>query len=358
MPDVVSGPSWRRRDRAPAPRCRDRRAPLQGPTGGLSGSGRGREAAPRALLDADRPLREGCTCAAGRSPAAPPSSIVRVAHPLDVSVSYQAQAWAMEAPGLPGTTMPVPGLCRPPRRRRATCRARFSPRVSSEGNHSGRLRHIRSPLAGRGTSATLSGAPAGSESPDASSPTSPAPEVCPMQSAPTAPRGDRSQPARRVPHAQGVAPVSSLLLLRPLREPSVRMVEHPTGPSASGFQRPSLRGVVRARPGPKPGNGASPAGDRRPGEPPSTRPLPDRRDGPRRSHQPATSRPPVQRASPPSTPARAERPHRPGCPGRQGRKGAPAPSPAPSEGAAPLARGEAGQPGERVIGAARVAGFR
>jgi hypothetical protein len=118
------------------------------------------------------------------------------------------------------------------------------------------------------------------------------------------------------------------------------------------------RGCSRARPGRSPCASRHPqaTGDQEGHARP--RPSPDVAASPRRDPQPATSRPPVQKPHLLPTPTEVVRPAHPGCPREAGREGRARTVSSPAEGARPLARGEAGWPGERVIGAARVAGFR
>lgn len=271
--------------------------------------------------------------------------------------SCQVQARVMVGPGLPVPAMPVPGLCGPRRCRRAPA-CSLHPRVSSGGYTVVVCATSAPPLAGRGT-VPPSRVTGGLRGPDASSPTSTAPEVSPMQPVPTAPRGDRSQPARRVPHVRCCARV----------EPPPAPCASRPRPSGWSNIRPDrrvrspapfvARGCSRAGPGRSPCMARHPqaTGDQEGRALP--RPLPDVAASPRQNPQPATSRPPVRKLHPLPTPTCAGRPHPTGLPREDEEgKGAPAPSPAPAEGAAPLARSETGQPGERVMGAARVAGFR
>lgn len=164
-----------------------------------------------------------------------------------------------------------------------------------------------------------------------------------MQSVATAPRGDRSQAALRVPHAGALRPCRASSCSVCFATSPVRMVEHPTGPFASGFQRPSLRGVVRAqartearawrvtrrRLETRRAMPAAPVAGRG-GQPSAKPPASDlAAAGPEAS-------PPFLLRLAPHAGFRRTAP-RPGCPDGEEGKGAPVPSPAPAEGTATLA---------------------
>jgi hypothetical protein len=226
--------------------------------------------------------------------------------------------------------------------------------------------HPLAPLAGDEASAPPSrGKRAGSAARMCPHRPRPAPEVFPMQSVTTAPRGTTRDRPGVFPHA---------LASRPCRA-SICSIEFASGASGWSNIRPcssrlvigALRcaGLFARTPRPRPVRVASPAGDRRPGGPCSTAPVTGRGGQP-------SAKPPASdlaaagpRASPPSLPGQG-RVHagvsrvacRHGLPRGSWGKDAPAPSPALAEGASPLARGEPAWPGERVIDAARVAGFR
>jgi hypothetical protein len=238
MPDIVSGPSLASARTWPGT--------LAGPVGtrrNRTRQGGGSEGPPHC----DRPLAgKAAPAATPRSPARPRRPSRGLAAHRTCLVHCHAQAWVMGEPGCPDATMPVPGLCRPGRRRPSPVRSSCPPGVLRGEPQRSSTPHPLTPCGGD-ASATLSDGAAGSEARMRPHRPQPAPEVFPMQSVATAPRGDRSQAALRVP-TRGV--------LRPCRASScsvcfatspVRMVEHPTGPFASGFQRPSLRGVVRAQ---------------------------------------------------------------------------------------------------------------
>ena len=235
-------------------------------------------------------------------------------------VHGQAQAWAMEGPGCPDTTTPVPGLCRPGRCRPSPVCSSFLPGVLRGEPQRSSTPHPLAPCGGD-ASTILSDGPAGSEARMRPHRPQPAPEVSPMQPVATAPRGDRSQSTLRVPTRGGVAPVSSLLLLRLLRD-----IARPDGRTSDRTVRVWLpapfvaRGCSRAGPDRSPCMARHPqaTGDQEGHALP--RPLPDVAADPRRSPQPATSRPPVQWLHPLPTPASAERPHTAGLP-RKVRKG-------------------------------------
>ena len=216
-------------------------------------------------------------------------------------VPVQAGSWRS---GLPDGPCPCPGFPAGGRRRRsAACSgpSGFPP----DGDTAVVYATPAALLAegclpcGRRRRPALSGGQAGSEAQVRPRRPRPAPAVLPMQPVATAPRGQPLASTHACPTRIGVAPVSSLLLLQRLREPPVRMVEHPTGPFASDSQRSSLRGVVRPHAGPKPCAGRHPrAADHREDQP-NPRPLPDVEAGPRRCLQPSALRPPVHRHRPP-----------------------------------------------------------
>jgi hypothetical protein len=152
----------------------------------------------------------------------------------------------MGGPGCPDATMPVPGLCRPGRRRPSPVCSSCPPGVLRGEPQRSSTPHPLTPCGGDAR-ATLSDGPAGSEARMRPHRPQPAPEVFPMQSVATAPRGDRSQAAPCVPTRGALRPCRASSCSVCFATSPVRMVEHPTGPFASGFQRPSLRGVVRAQ---------------------------------------------------------------------------------------------------------------
>lgn len=273
---------------------------------------------------------------------------MRVAYPQDVSCSCQFR------PGHGGRVSPtdharVPGFPAGGRcRRSAAC---SGPSGCPPDGITGVVCSTPAALlaegdlpCGRRRRSALSGRQAGSEAQVRPHRPRPAPAVLPMQPVATAPRGQPLASANACPTRFVVAPVSSLLLLQRLREPPVRMVEHPTGPFASDSQRSSLRGVVRPHAGPRPCAGRHPrAADYR-----EDQPNPARYRTWGLDLDDACSRRPRGRRSTDIVPlpfARRCRRSAPGtgCPMAVGGRGAPGPLPAPSEGVATLAGRDQGK---------------
>jgi hypothetical protein len=367
---IAAAPTCRSRPEASHPAGRRVRAVAGGarepaarhPCGRRSGNQGGGGPGGRRLRGhphATTPLREGPHRRG--SPLASGSTVVLdvglQAHE-DVSVSYQARAWALAAPGLPVATTPVPGLCGTGRRRPASA-CSFDPRVSSGGSTAVVCATSARPLAGtRHPLHPSRGKRAGSAARMCPHRPRPAPEVFPMQSVTTAPRGTTRDRPGVFPHALASRPCRASICSMSSR--AARPDGRTSGRAAHVWSSAPFvaRGCSRARPGRSPCASRHPqaTGDQEGHALP--RPSPDVAASPRRDPQPATSRPPVQKPHLLPTPTEVVRPAHPGCPREAGREGRARTVSSPAEGARPLARGEAGWPGERVIGAARVAGFR
>lgn len=239
MPDVVSGPSLTSARTGPGT--------LAGPVGNATepdAAGR-RLRGPSSLRPP--PCGEGRSCWDDSLASETSSSLQRACGPQDVSGSWPGSGLGDGRTGLPRYP-PCP--CQDSAGQGVAARhlcARHSPQVSSGGNHSGRLRHIRSPLAGE--------TPAPSFRMDRRAPR-PGCVLTDLNLHRRSLRCSRS-PRRPVvtarnqpcvfPHAGALRPCRASSCSVCFATSPVRMVEHPTGPFASGFQRPSLRGVVRAQ---------------------------------------------------------------------------------------------------------------
>lgn len=145
-------------------------------------------------------------------------------------------------PGLPDETRPNPGLRG--RHVAVTPLLLVRRRVSSDGPHRGRLRHIRSPSRERHRAA-LSDRPAGSVARMRPHRPQPTPAALPRWPTHAAPCVGSVAVTPRCPRTVGTAPVSSSFRSISLRVRIARMVEHPTEATASVQRRPSLRGDVR-----------------------------------------------------------------------------------------------------------------
>lgn len=328
MPDIVSGPSLASARTGPGT--------LAGPDGTRRNRTRQGGGSERALLTATAPCGKAAPAATPRSPARPRRPSRGLAAHRTCLVHCHAQAWVMGGPGCPDATMPVPGLCRPGRRRPSPVRSSCPPGVLRGEPQRSSTPHPLAPCGGD-ASATLSDGPAGSEA--------------------------RMRPHR--PHLHRRSFRCSRSPRRPVvtarKQPCVfphagrcARVEPPPAPFASRH-RPSgwsnirpdrsrlassaLRcaGLFARRPGPKPVHGASPAGDRRPGGPCPAAPVAGR--GGRPSAKPPADDLAVAspEASPPSHAGFRQTASRTGCPDGEEGKGAPVPSPAPAEGTAKLA---------------------
>jgi len=237
MPDIVSGPSLTSARTGPGT--------LAGPVWDATEP----DAAARRLRgpsSRDHPLRRGPLCCDVSLASEAPSSMHRACDPLDVSGSWSGSGLGHGRTGLPryhhARARTLQARASPP----VTCMLVAPPRCPPGGTTAVVYATSARPLRGR-HQATLSDGPAGSEARMRPHRPQPAPEVFPMQSVATAPRGDRSQAALRVPHARALRPCRASSCSVRFATSPVRMVEHPTGPFASGFQHPSLRGVVRAQ---------------------------------------------------------------------------------------------------------------
>lgn len=162
MPDIVSGPSLTS--------ARTGRAPLRGRTGTRRNRTRqrgGSEGHPHATT----PLAERAAllrCLARQRGTVVHASGLRPAGRVWFMVRLRPGPWKDRvAPIPPCPCQDSPGQGVAARHLFARC----TPQVSSGGNHSGRLRHIRSPLAGE-TPGHPFGWTGGLRGPDASSPTS------------------------------------------------------------------------------------------------------------------------------------------------------------------------------------------
>lgn len=279
---------------------------------GRDGTGRGSEAAPRAILTRPPPCGEGRSAAMTRSPARHRRPCIGLAARWTCLVHGQAQAWVMGGPGCPDTTMPVPGLFRPGRRRPSPVCSSYPPGILQGEPQRSSAPHPLAPCGG-----------------DARPPfrmdwRAPRPG-CVLTDLNLHRRSFRCSrsPRRPVVTARKQPCVFHTRGRCARVEPPPAPFASRHGPSGWSNIRPdrsrlatsALRcaGLFARRPGPKPVHGASPAGDWRPGGPCLPRPLPDVAASPRRNPQPATSRSPVQKLHPLSycglrrTPASAER---------------------------------------------------